>query len=104
MVRHHQFQKCPPRGQNFFETGYDFQPRFNRAHESRRKHPGASVYNTEAAHSDRRFILQMAQRRNRNALHSCGVEHRSAFGHSHGSAVDCQFNHSRRCSRGGHKD
>ena len=88
MIGHQHFHQRAARAHHFFGVGGNHHVVFRRPHAGSRQNASAHIHHAHAAHADRRFVLLMAQRGNRNAVGTRGVEHRGAVGHRNRQAVD----------------
>ncbi len=88
MIGHQHFHQRPARARHFFGVGGDHHFVFGGPHAGSRQNAAAHIHHAHAAHAHRRFVLLMAQRRNRDAVGARGVEHRGAFGNRNLQTVD----------------
>ena len=97
MIRHHQFEQRLPRAQDFLGIGDDLQAGFDGANARCSENARASVHDAKAADTDRRLILQMAERGDADAVHARGVKDASACRHADGLTVNRDVNKAGRC-------
>src|SRR5271167_1471854 len=102
MIRHQKFKQSFPREQYFLGIRHYPHARLDRPHARRRKHTRPRIHHAKPANPRRRFILQMAKRRNRRPIHPRRIKHTSPRSHLHRSPVNRDLHKSRRCTRRTH--
>ena len=102
MIGHQKFQDGFAGAQNFFGIGRYFHARFDGPNARGGENTSAGVDDAEAADSHGSFVLQMAERGNRDAVDACGIENGSAGGDPDGLAVYGDFDKRRSCGGRAH--
>ena len=88
MIGHQQFEKGFARGKNLFRVRADLHARFDGANTRGAEDARASVDDAEAADTDGRLALQVAESGDGNAVKTRGVKDGGARGNLDGLAVD----------------